>query len=114
MMFQRVALPGGPLFLVELLGPASAATKIFPADESPRPCPPVSAELYPPDSQRCGAPSRRNSGCVNNALVRGHRIEIRGLGNFKVVHCESRLGRNPLTGGAGFCATKACAALQSR
>lgn len=35
---------------------------------------------------------------MNKALARGHRIEIRGFGSFKVVHRASRVGRNPRTG----------------
>jgi len=35
---------------------------------------------------------------MNDALARGHRIEIRGFGSFKVVHRASRVGRNPRTG----------------
>jgi len=35
---------------------------------------------------------------MNDALTRGHRIEIRGFGSFKVVHRASRVGRNPRTG----------------
>lgn len=37
-------------------------------------------------------------GAMNDALGRGHRIEVRGFGSFKVVHRASRLGRNPRTG----------------
>ena len=33
-----------------------------------------------------------------DALVRGHRIEIRGFGSFSVNHRPPRLGRNPRTG----------------
>lgn len=35
---------------------------------------------------------------MNNALARGHRIEIRGFGSFTVVHRAPRLGRNPRSG----------------
>ena len=31
---------------------------------------------------------------MNDALVRGHRIEIRGFGSFSVSHRAQRLGRN--------------------
>ena len=37
---------------------------------------------------------------MNNALVRGHRIEIRGFGSFTVIHRAPRLGRNPRSGAA--------------
>ncbi|MCZ2102956.1 MAG: integration host factor subunit beta [Comamonadaceae bacterium] len=37
---------------------------------------------------------------VGDALVRGHRIEIRGFGSFSVSHRQPRLGRNPRTGEA--------------
>jgi integration host factor subunit beta len=37
---------------------------------------------------------------MNNALARGHRIEIRGFGSFTVVHRAPRLGRNPRSGAA--------------
>lgn len=37
-------------------------------------------------------------GAMNEALARGHRIEVRGFGSFKVVHRASRVGRNPRTG----------------
>ena len=35
---------------------------------------------------------------MNDALVRGHRIEIRGFGSFSVSHRAPRLGRNPRNG----------------
>ena len=34
---------------------------------------------------------------VGEALVRGHRIEIRGFGSFSVNHRPPRMGRNPQT-----------------
>ena len=37
---------------------------------------------------------------VGDALVRGHRIEIRGFGSFSVTHRPPRLGRNPRSGEA--------------
>ncbi|HRM94999.1 MAG TPA: HU family DNA-binding protein, partial [Alicycliphilus sp.] len=37
---------------------------------------------------------------VGDALVRGHRIEIRGFGSFSVSHRPPRLGRNPRSGEA--------------
>lgn len=36
--------------------------------------------------------------CMEDALVRGDRIEIRGFGSFKTKHYESYTGRNPKTG----------------
>lgn len=35
---------------------------------------------------------------INDALVRGHRIEIRGFGSFSVNHRPPRVGRNPRSG----------------
>jgi integration host factor subunit beta len=35
---------------------------------------------------------------MNDALVRGHRIEIRGFGSFTVNRRAPRLGRNPRSG----------------
>jgi len=35
---------------------------------------------------------------INDALVLGHRIEIRGFGSFSVNHRSPRLGRNPRNG----------------
>ena len=35
---------------------------------------------------------------VSDALVRGHRIEIRGFGSFSVNHRPPRMGRNPRSG----------------
>ena len=35
---------------------------------------------------------------MNNALVRGHRIEIRGFGSFSVNYRQPRIGRNPRSG----------------
>ena len=35
---------------------------------------------------------------MNDALVRGHRIEIRGFGSFSINHRLPRLGRNPRSG----------------
>lgn len=37
---------------------------------------------------------------MNNALVRRHRIEIRGFGSFTVIHRAPRLSRNPRSGAA--------------
>ena len=37
---------------------------------------------------------------VGDALVRGHRIEVRGFGSFSVNHRAPRMGRNPRTGEA--------------
>ncbi len=35
---------------------------------------------------------------MNSALVRGHRIEIRGFGSFSVNYRPPRMGRNPRSG----------------
>ena len=35
---------------------------------------------------------------VSDALVRGHRIEIRGFGSFAINHRQPRVGRNPRSG----------------
>jgi integration host factor subunit beta len=35
---------------------------------------------------------------MNDALVRGQRIEIRGFGSFSVSHYAPRMGRNPRNG----------------
>ncbi|MCF8168001.1 MAG: integration host factor subunit beta [Rhodoferax sp.] len=35
---------------------------------------------------------------MNDALVQGHRIEIRGFGSFSINRRPPRLGRNPRTG----------------
>ena len=35
---------------------------------------------------------------MNEALVRGHRIEIRGFGSFAINHRPPRIGRNPRNG----------------
>jgi integration host factor subunit beta len=35
---------------------------------------------------------------MNEALVRGHRIEIRGFGSFNINRRPPRLGRNPRSG----------------
>ncbi|XAH25492.1 integration host factor subunit beta [Xylophilus sp. GW821-FHT01B05] len=35
---------------------------------------------------------------ISDALVRGHRIEIRGFGSFSVNHRPPRMGRNPRSG----------------
>ena len=37
-------------------------------------------------------------GEMEKALIRGERIEIRGLGSFKVKYYEGYKGRNPKTG----------------
>ena len=37
---------------------------------------------------------------VGDALVRGHRIAVRGFGSFSVSHRPPRLGRNPRSGEA--------------
>ncbi|MDH4449393.1 MAG: integration host factor subunit beta, partial [Rhodoferax sp.] len=35
---------------------------------------------------------------MNDALVQGHRIEIRGFGSFSINHRPPRVGRNPRSG----------------
>ncbi len=35
---------------------------------------------------------------MSDALIKGHRIEIRGFGSFTVTHRPPRLGRNPRSG----------------
>lgn len=35
---------------------------------------------------------------MNDALVHGHRIEIRGFGSFSISHRLPRMGRNPRNG----------------
>ena len=35
---------------------------------------------------------------MNDAMVRGHRIEIRGFGSFSINHRPPRIGRNPRSG----------------
>ena len=37
-------------------------------------------------------------GDVETALTKGERVEIRGLGSFKVKHYDGYQGRNPKTG----------------
>jgi integration host factor subunit beta len=37
---------------------------------------------------------------MGDALVKGHRIEIRGFGSFSVNHRSPRIGRNPRSGEA--------------
>jgi integration host factor subunit beta len=37
---------------------------------------------------------------MGEALVRGHRIEIRGFGSFSINHRPPRMGRNPRSGEA--------------
>ena len=37
-------------------------------------------------------------GDMENALIRGERVEIRGFGSFKVKRYEGYQGRNPKTG----------------
>ena len=43
---------------------------------------------------------------VENALVKGERVEIRGFGSFKVKHYDGYQGRNPKTGKIINVATK--------
>ena len=35
---------------------------------------------------------------MSDAMVRGHRIEIRGFGSFSINHRPPRMGRNPRSG----------------
>lgn len=37
-------------------------------------------------------------GCMKNSLLLGNRVEIRGLGSFKIKEYGSYSGRNPKTG----------------
>ncbi|MFT4190212.1 MAG: integration host factor subunit beta [Comamonas sp.] len=43
---------------------------------------------------------------MSDALVRGHRIEIRGFGSFSINRRPPRMGRNPRTGEAVAIAEK--------
>ena len=43
---------------------------------------------------------------VENGLVKGERVEIRGFGSFKVKHYDGYQGRNPKTGKIINVATK--------
>ena len=43
-------------------------------------------------------PSKPFWDAVSDALVRGHRIEIRGFGSFAINHRQPRIGRNPRSG----------------
>ena len=43
---------------------------------------------------------------MSEALVRGHRIEIRGFGSFSINRRPPRMGRNPRTGEAVAIAEK--------
>jgi integration host factor subunit beta len=43
---------------------------------------------------------------MGDALVRGHRIEIRGFGSFSINRRPPRMGRNPRTGAAVAIAEK--------
>lgn len=36
--------------------------------------------------------------CMKNALMDGHRVEIRGFGSFKIKEYAAYAGRNPRTG----------------
>lgn len=38
--------------------------------------------------------------CLEKALCRDERIEIRGFGSFEIRHYQARKGRNPRTGAA--------------
>lgn len=38
--------------------------------------------------------------CMEKALCRDERIEIRGFGSFEIRHYQARKGRNPRTGAA--------------
>ena len=57
---------------------------------------------------RCGQLTQRDAeyavktilDAVSDALVRGHRIEIRGFGSFSVNRRPPRMGRNPRSGEA--------------
>ena len=35
---------------------------------------------------------------MHSAMVRGHRIEVRGFGSFSVIRRAPRIGRNPCSG----------------
>lgn len=63
------------------------------------------SELIENVAQRMNLPKKKAEDVVNlifdgmtNTLVRGNRIEIRGLGSFTVKNYGSYVGRNPRTG----------------
>jgi len=63
------------------------------------------SELIEAVAERAGIPRSRAEQAVNlvfermeQALVRGDRIEIRGFGSFRAKHYAGYAGRNPRTG----------------
>ena len=44
--------------------------------------------------------------CITAALVKGHKVELRGFGSFKVRQHHSRTGRNPKVGTAVYVPAK--------
>ena len=50
---------------------------------------------------------------VKDALARGHNIEIRGFGTFKLRHRKARTARNPQNGRGGGGSTACCTGLQA-
>ena len=78
-------------------------------NESPDPCPtrPMTrSDLIEELANRFGQLTHRDAeyavktilDAVSDALVRGHRIEIRGFGSFSVNRRPPRMGRNPRSG----------------
>ena len=51
---------------------------------------------------------------MGDALVKGHRIEIRGFGSFSVNHRAPRMGRNPRSGESVMIPEKSCGGPGSR
>lgn len=64
------------------------------------------AEFYEAVQQACGMDSKRVAkdvyaafaGMIQNALKKGYRVPLPGLGKIQVRQTKARMGRNPATG----------------
>ena len=87
--------------------PCALSSTDSPANFSPIPYQPMTrSDLVEELANRFGQLTHRDAeyavktllDAVGDALVRGHRIEIRGFGSFSVNRRPPRMGRNPRSG----------------
>ncbi|ADX45883.1 histone family protein DNA-binding protein [Paracidovorax avenae ATCC 19860] len=88
--------------------PASGMDHFFRRPWRHRPDPMTRSDLVEELAARFGQLTQRDAeaavktilDAVGDALVRGHRIEVRGFGSFSVNRRPPRMGRNPRSGEA--------------
>ena len=84
----------------------SLRSRFFPSSPPPNPVQMTRSDLVEELAARFGQLTHRDAeyavktilDAMSDALVRGHRIEIRGFGSFSINRRSPRMGRNPRSG----------------